>query len=55
MYGFTLEERRDVDLRELFGLEPVSLEMKKGGLGWLGYVDFGIYQWCRLDKSIVQS
>ena len=37
--GLTLKERKkNVELRELLGLEPVSLVIKIGRLRWFGHV-----------------
>jgi len=39
MCGFNLKERKkDTDLRESLGLEPVSLSIKTGRLRWFGQV-----------------
>jgi len=40
MCGFTLNERKkNAELRELLGLEPVSLVIKKSRLRWFGHVE----------------
>jgi len=40
MYGVKLHERKESEeLRELLGLEPVSLVIKKSRLRWFGHVD----------------
>jgi len=40
MCGFTLKERKkNTELRELLGLEPVSLVIKRGRLQWFRHVE----------------
>jgi len=40
MYGVKLNERKkSEELRELLGLEPVSLMIKKSRLRWFGHVE----------------
>ena len=40
MCGFTLKERKkNTQLRELLGLEPVRLVIKRGRLRWFGHVE----------------
>ena len=40
MYGVKLKERKkSEELRELLGLEPVSLMIKKSSLRWFGHVE----------------
>jgi len=39
MYGVKLNERKKNELRELLGLEPVSLIIKKSKLRWFGHVE----------------
>ena len=40
MCGVKLNEiKKSEELRELLGLEPVSLMMKKSKLGWFGHVE----------------
>ena len=40
MCGLTLKERKkNTELRELFGWEPVSLVIKKDSLRWFGHVE----------------
>jgi len=39
MYGFNLKDRKkNTELRELLGLEPVSLLMRRSRLLWFGHV-----------------
>jgi len=40
MCGFTSKERKkNAELREMLGLEPVSLVIKKGRSRWFGHVE----------------
>jgi len=40
--------KRYTEIRELFGLEPISLVVKKGRLKWFGHVE------CKNDASWVK-
>ena len=45
--GFILKERKkNADLRDLLGMEPVSLVIKKGRQRWLGHVESSSSRMC---------
>ena len=39
MCGFNLTDKKNIEINGLFGLDPVSLTIKRGRLRWFGHTE----------------